>query len=144
MKINIKCTQLELTKPLKEFIEKKINALEKFLKVFSEEKETKKGKASIEAWVEVAKTTQHHQKGMVYYAECQLRLPRKSFRAVATRENLKMAIKEVKEELEREIKREKEKRMAKVKRGARVFKKELKISPAARFYRKGRIKEEGI
>ena len=55
-----------------------------------------------------------------------------------------MAINEVKDELQREIKEYKEKMIAEMKRRARVAIKELKISPQVRFYRKGRIREEGV
>ena len=144
MKITIQTTKIELTKSLKDLIEKKINSLAKFLKIFYNKKKIKKGRENIEAWVEIGKTTKRHQKGMIYYAECQLRLPRKYLRAVAEGENLKWAIDEVKEELEREIKYYKERWLAKVKRGGRILKKELKISPAARFPQKGRVVEEGI
>ena len=36
-------------------------------------------------WVEIGKTTQHHQKGKVFRAECQMRLPGKSIRSTARR-----------------------------------------------------------
>jgi ribosome-associated translation inhibitor RaiA len=73
-----------------------------------------------------------------------MRFPKRSLRSVARKENLKLAIVEVKDELQRQLKQYKEKFQAKTKRRARAFKKELKISPAARFYKKGRIREEGI
>jgi len=77
-------------------------------------------------------------------------------RSIAQRKDLKLAITEVKDELQRELKQYKEKLTAQTKRRARVLKKELKLSPSARlnfeknlggqarFYRKGRIREEGI
>jgi ribosome-associated translation inhibitor RaiA len=63
---------------------------------------------------------------------------------VAQREDLKLAICEVKDELQRELKQYKEKLAAQTKRRARVLKKELKLAPQARFYKKGRIREEGL
>ncbi len=103
-----------------------------------------KGKSTVEAWVEVGRGTFHHKKGPVFWAECQMRFPKRSLRSVAQGEDLKLVITEVKDELQRQLKQYKEKLTAQAKRGARVFKKELKLSPAARFYRKGRIREEGI
>ena len=148
MKIVIKTKNLKLNQALEEFIEKKINSLEKFSKIFYTEKYFDsffgKGKPKIEAWMEVGKTTLHHKKGPVFYAECQMRFLKRSLRSTAQAENLKSAICEVKEELQRELKQYKEKLTALTKRRARVLKKELKLSPSARFYRKGRIREEGI
>lgn len=148
MKIVIKAKNLKLNQALKEFIEEKINSLEKFSKFFYTEKYFDhffgKGKPRVEAWVEVGKTTLHHQKGPWFWAECQMRFPKRSLRATAQRENLKLAITEVKDELQRQLKQYKEKLMAQRKRRARVLKKELKLTPLARFWRKGRIKEEGI
>jgi ribosome-associated translation inhibitor RaiA len=86
----------------------------------------------------------HHQKGPVFWAECQMRFPKRSLRSTAQSENLKTAINEVKDELQRQLKQYKNKLTAKRKRGARVLKKEIRLSSQARFYRKGRIREEGI
>jgi ribosomal subunit interface protein len=148
MKINILTKNLKLTLALRNFIEEKINSLEKFVKVLYNEKYYDhffgKGKPRVEAWVEIGKETLHHQKGPFFRAECQMRFPKKSLRSIAKRENLKLAITEVKDEFERQLKQYKEKLQAKTKRGARILKKDLKLSPLARFYRKGRIKEEGI
>jgi len=148
MKINILTKNIKLTPALKDFIEEKINPLEKFAKILYTEKYVNhffgKGKPRVEAWIEIRKETLHHKKGPFFWAECQLRFPKRSTRVVAKREDLKLAITEVKDELQRELKEYKEKIMAKEKRGARIFKKGLKLSPRARFYRKGRMREEGI
>ncbi|MGB9598830.1 MAG: HPF/RaiA family ribosome-associated protein, partial [Minisyncoccales bacterium] len=136
MKIVIKITNIKLTEELRKFIERKINSLEKFSKdLFGKEYFDGffgKGKPKIEAWVEIGKKTLHHRKGPFFYAECQMRFPGKSIRSESLKKNLKEAIIEVKEELEREIKEYKEKAISKFKRGARIFKKDLKISPLAR------------
>jgi len=50
----------------------------------------------------------------------------------------------VKDELQRELKNYKNKLTAKTKRGARVLKKEIRLSSGARFYRKGMIQDEGV
>ena len=103
-----------------------------------------KGKPRVEAWVEIGKETMHHKKGPFFWAECQMRFPKRSLRSTARAEDLKLAITEVKDELQRQLKQYKEKLTAQTKRRARVLKKELKLAPQARFYRKGRVKEEGI
>jgi len=147
MKIIIKTKNLKLTKALKKFIEEKINSLEKFLKIFSQEYFDHffgKGKPRVEAWFEIGKETLSHQKRPFFGAECQMRLPGKSLRSTARSRDLKMAITEVKDELQRELKEYKEKIVAQTKRRQRALKKFLKISSQARFWRKGRIREEGI
>jgi len=55
-----------------------------------------------------------------------------------------LAIDEVKDELQQELKKYKEKMLAKRKRTQRNIKKDLHLSSRARFFRKGRIREEGI
>lgn len=148
MKIIIKTKNVELTRALKKYIQEKFNPLEKFAKIFQEEKYFNhffgKGKPRVELWVEIGKETLHHQKGPFFWAECQMRFPGKSLRATARLKDLKLAIVKVKDELQLQLKRYKEKITARDKREQRVFKKELKISPSARFYRKGRIREEGL
>ena len=148
MKIVIKTKNLELNQSLRNFIEEKINSLEKFAKILHNEKYFDyffgKGRPKVEAWVEIGKITRHHQKGPVFRAECQMRLPKRSLRSTAEGENLKLTITEIKDELQRELKEYKKKLTAKTKRGTRVLKKELKLSPSARFYRKWRMREEGI
>jgi len=175
MKIVIKTENLKLNKDLEDFIEEKINSLEKFLKIlysepsriistrFSKRKPNiakraeisllgedyynhffTKGKPKVEAWLEIGKKTLHHKKGIVFFVECQMRLPGKSLRSSVSSKNLKLAINEVKDELQRELKEYKEKIIAQTKRKVIAFKKELKLSPGARFYRKGKIREEGI
>ena len=133
MKIVIKTTNIKLTFALHQYIEEKINSLEKFLKI-------------VEAWVEIGKETRHHQKGPFFRAECQMRLPGKSIRSEARQKDLRLAIDEVKDELQRELKQYKNKMMAKIKRSARVHKKSLKLHPAAKIKREkgARIREEGI
>jgi ribosomal subunit interface protein len=148
MKIVIKTTNIRLNKPLLEYIQQQINSLEKFSKIFQKKEYFNhfwgKGRPKVEAWVEIGKTTLHHQKGPFFKAECQMRLPGKSLRAEAKASNLKRAIVEVKDELQRELKQYKEKMLSLIKRRTRLLKKDLHLAPQARFYRKGRIREEGI
>ncbi len=114
MKIIIRTKKIELNQELKDYINEKINSLEKFLKILQDkekyfDKFFGKGKPRVEAWVEVEKTTLHHKKGPVFRAECQLRLPGQSIRAEAVSEDLRLAINEVKDKLQREFKQYKEK-----------------------------------
>ncbi len=152
MKVVIKTKDIKLDQSLEDFIERKINDLEKFAKVFQSEKYFNgyygKGKPRVEAWVEVGKTTSHHKKGPYFYAECQMHLPGRSLRATSDSPNLRLAICEVKDELQRQLKQYKGKAVAKRKRGQRVFKKDLKLNPASRLeiekIKGTRIREEGV
>jgi len=144
MKIVIKGTNIKLNQGIKQYINEKFNGLEKFARVFQNKKKYffKGGKPKVEMWVEVGRTTLHHRKGEIFRAEGQLKLPGKSLRAEAQSEDLKIAINEVKDELQRELKKYKERSITLTKRGARIFKKFLKL--AGFKIRKGeRTREEG-
>ena len=132
MKISIKATNIKLNPELREFIEEKINDLEKISSIFQKNEDLWKGKAKTKAWVEVGKLVLSHQTGPWHYAECQIELPGKSFRAVSEREDLKVAIVEVKDELERQLKKYKEKTREEFEKGAREMKEKLKISLSAK------------
>ena len=149
MKIVIKTKNIKLTPALKEWVEERINSLEKLSEIFQKDVYYDgffgKGKPRVEAWVEIGKETRHHKKGPFFFAECQMRFPKKSLRSEAFSKDLRQAITEVKDELQRQLKQYKEKiPKSLTRRRQRVLKKELKIAKEARFYKKGRIREEGI
>jgi len=148
VKISIKTKNLELSKSLKNLIENKINSLDKFSKIFHDKEYSnaslKKAKPEIEARVEVGRETMHHQKGEIFYADCRMRFFRNNLKSFVRAKNLNSAICEVKDDLQRQLKQNKEKITAQTKRRARALKKDLKMSPAARLYRKGRIRQEGV
>ena len=98
MQIDIKGTNLELTQAIKDYINEKIGGLEKFFDQI------------LEARVDVGITSEHHQKGKIFRAEVNLEVPQKYIiRAEAEREDLYMAINEVKDELQIQLKKYKEK-----------------------------------
>jgi len=149
MKIVIKTKNIKLTPALKEWVEERINSLEKLSEIFQKDVYYDgffgKGKPRVEAWVEIGKETRHHKKGPFFFAECQMRFPKKSLRSEAFSKDLRQAITEVKDELQRQLKQYKEKiPKSLTRRRQRILKKELKIAKEARFYKKGRIREEGI
>ena len=149
MKIVIKTKHIELSEALRDWISKKLEPLEKFEKIFQEEYHDHffgKGKPRVELWLEVGKTTRHHRKGPFFFAEAQMRFPKKSIRSTAASKNLRQAITEVKDELQREIKEYREKIRARYERGAREFKREIKVAEGAKVKRKKgeRIREEGL
>jgi ribosomal subunit interface protein len=141
MKITIKATKIELTPEIKKFLEDQINSLERFAKGIFGEKYYDgffgKGKSKAEARVEI----RGKERGF-YYVECNLNFPQKLIRAESLKKDLKSAIYEVKDELQREIKEYKEKFFAKFKRAQRKLKRELRFAEAARFKERGRVLRE--
>ena len=149
MKIVIRAKNVKLNQSLREWIDKKLNSLERFISLLKEEDLDSflgKGKPKIEMWVEIEKMSSHHRKGPFFRAEAQMRFPGKSLRAEARDEDLRVAITTIKDELQRQVKKYKNKRKAKIKRGARKLKKEMNLSTSAQFpKRKGvRVREEGV
>ncbi len=119
MNINIKATSLELTLPLREYIETKMKNLEKFLKRLDE-------KGAVKMQIEIARTTQHHLKGDVYYAEANLSLPKEVLRAEAQNIDIRAAIDEIQAELKRQIEKYSDIRETKFRRGMRLLKKAIR------------------
>ncbi|PIR41839.1 MAG: ribosomal subunit interface protein [Candidatus Yanofskybacteria bacterium CG10_big_fil_rev_8_21_14_0_10_37_15] len=98
MNINIYTKNISLDEPLKIFIEDKIGSLSKFIK----------GDA-VSANVEIGKPSKHHRSGMIFRAEVNLKIGGQILRAESTDLDLRVAITEVKNELQRQIKKFKEK-----------------------------------
>jgi len=97
MKIEINPSNIKLDDALIVWVEKKLAGLEKFLK--------KIDPAVVEARVEIGRPSKHHHKGLVWYAEANLKLPRKLLRATSTAKDLRTAVNQVKDELQRQIKK---------------------------------------
>ena len=116
MKINLKTKNFGLTPSIKNYLEQKLNSLDKFLP----------GDESISADVELGKITNHHQKGDIFMAEVNLKIPGRLIRAVAEEWDLRIAIDAIRGELQKEIKINKEKNFSLYKKGARMLKKLLK------------------
>ncbi len=130
MQINIKATNLELTPAIRQYIEIKIGSLEHFLKRFESKpphqtrigaegaKNNKSalwcgGKSEIEVFVEIARTTKHHYKGDVFYAEATFSIGKKVLRAEHSDWNIRVTIDRVKDKLQQEIKKYKETKIEK-------------------------------
>lgn len=145
MKIIIKAKNADLEPGIKDIIEEKIGSLEKFSRtLYSENYRSSSGKSksALEAFVEIKGS--RHKKGPFFRIECQLKLPKKTLRSEIASDDIRTAIDRVRDDLQRELKKAKEAFIAKIKRKSRASKKEYKLSSSARFYRKGRIREEGI
>lgn len=126
MQINIKATNIELTSSIRDYIDKRIGSLEKFIGSTD---------GSIQAWVEVGRTTKHHQSGDIFRAEVQIRFPyyEKGIRAEITHSDLYAAIDEAREQIKRELIEVKDKKRTLVQKGARLFKKIVYETIGKRF-----------
>ena len=113
MKLTIKATNLDLTLELKEALSKKIAILDKLIPLV---------KTPIEAYLEVAKETRHHQKGRVYYAEANIKVLGEVIRAEAREDNIFKAIGVVKDELKKLLTRYTKKQIAKREKAQRALK----------------------
>ncbi|MFH1744843.1 MAG: ribosome-associated translation inhibitor RaiA [bacterium] len=101
MQINIKATQIELTDSIRDYVQIKMDMLDKFL-------------GSIDPLgcdVEVGMTTARHNKGEIFRAEVNLQLAGKLLRVEKTEKELYKAIDKVKDHLARSIVRYKEKKI---------------------------------
>ncbi len=79
----------------------KIGSLDKFIGSMH-------GAEALEAYVEIARTSKHHQKGDVFRAECNLELPGKLLRAEYEDWDARRAVDEVRKIMEMEIRKYKE------------------------------------
>lgn len=95
MQLNIKATNLELTENLRDYVQLKMDGLDKYL-----------GKLKvISARVEVGKTTNHHLKGEIYRAEANISIGGDLLRVEKTEKDLYKAIDKVKDHLDLVIKK---------------------------------------
>lgn len=115
----IKSSVLEITPSIRQYIEEKFKALDKFMEQWKDED-------AVEARVEIARTTKHHYKGDVFYAEVNLSFPGNSLRAVATTGDIYSSIDEIQEEIIRQLRKYRTGRMESIRKGARKIKEWIK------------------
>jgi len=147
MKIIITSKNIKLTEAIKEYVEKKVLSLEKFLTRFlvdddSNPIEQRKGRVDI--FVEVGRESGGTKIG-TFYSKAQVDIPGKSV-LIAKSESGKLneAIDQMKDDLQRIIVDYKDKPSALRERNVKRVKKDLNLSADARFNRKGRLREEGL
>lgn len=100
MKVKIKATNLELTQAIKDYINNKVEMLEKYLGDIK----------PINCDFEVSLTTHHHLKGKIFKAEINLNLPGTMLRVEKTEKDLYKAIDKVKDHVASMIVKYKEKK----------------------------------
>lgn len=112
MNIKIKATTLSLTPAISEYVEKKLSNVSKFF-----ENDT-----TVHCDVELARTTNHHNKGDIFKAEVHVVAKDKNIYASVEKEDLYVAIDLVKDEVLREIKNSNEKHRSLIRRGGAKIK----------------------
>jgi len=138
MRIDIKATNFELTPSLRTYIEEKISSLDKFINV---KDNTGEGETSpVEAFVEIAKTTQHHRHGEVFKAEINMKLQGELIRVDHHDWDARVALDAAKDTMERRLTEFKSSHMKRERRSQRFLKKLRTVSPLAWFNKKDRNK----
>jgi|SRR3989344_4635864 len=131
MKTNIKATNIHLTPEMSDYLQKKIDMLDKLIDPAD---------TSVSCNVEVGKTTNHHKTGDVFRTEINLMKDGKYFRAVAEEGTLNASIDEAKDEVMSEIISHKTKRQTLLRRGGATIKNILKgigsVRPWSRAWRR--------
>lgn len=127
MNIITKSTNFPLMLALNAHIEKTFGHLDKIIQNFGDD---------IKANVEVGRSSFHHKKGEVFFAEVNLHLGKNTLRSRAEAGDVYSAIDMVRDELRDEILKFKGKKNTLFKRGARSIGKLFRLSPLARFRKK--------
>jgi ribosomal subunit interface protein len=111
MKLNIKTTNVTLTPQISEYVTKRLEKIETIVR----------DDPSVLCDVELARTTEHHQKGDIFKAEIHLVGAGRNCYSSSEKVDLFTAVDDVRDEILRELKAGKGKRISLVRRsGARV------------------------
>ena len=114
MKHNIKLMEISMTPAIKDYLEKKLAHLDKFI--------SPEDADSVMCYVEIGKTTQHHKNGDFFVAVLTIHIGGKSLRAEVEESDLYAAIDLVIEEMATELKRFSKKKVSLLKRGGAKLK----------------------
>jgi len=117
MRINIKATDISLTPPIDNYINKKLKSIEKLIN---------KKDTGVLCDIEVGRTTHHHKSGDVFRAEINLQTEGKTFYASSEKDDLYAAIDEMKDQVKNELLSYKTKKETLLKRGGAKVKSLLK------------------
>ena len=108
-----------MTDAISSYVEEKLQSLEKFAIPHDEENPL--------LYVEIGKTTNHHQSGDIFRAEVSMTVRGKQFRAVSKKDDLYAAIDDMRAELMRELTSYKTKERSLARRGAGMIKNLLRF-----------------
>ncbi len=97
----LQATNLELTSAIREYVTEKVESLSRFTKRFD----------PCDVAVEIGKTSEHHQKGDVFFAELTMSIPGDTLRSHVEKDDLYAAVDEAKDDVKRQLVDKKEKMM---------------------------------
>ncbi len=112
MKTNLKGTNLELTPQIRDYLDKRLEHIRKFLP----------DEESCMVDVELGRSTNHHHTGDVCRAEININACNHTFRAVSEQQDLFLAIDSIRDEVIRELGSYNKKRISVMKRGGQKLK----------------------
>ena len=146
MKIEIKTININLDESVSLYIKKKILPLEKFIKDFlPQEKDLKNPIEERKERVIFFIDAGREPNKSLFFSKARVSLPRgKTIIAFSEAGNLREAIDILRDDLHAQLSSIKKKKIAITERKVRAAKKDTNLSEGARFYRKGRIREEGL
>lgn len=116
MTTNIKATNMELTSAVSDYVNKKIESIDKFVSEYQD----------VNIYVEVGKTTNHHKQGDHFKAEFNVDIDGEKFFTDSEKSDLYKAIDDAKDQLIKIIKNGKKRKSTLFKRGAMSVKKMIK------------------
>jgi ribosomal subunit interface protein len=96
MNIHIQSTKLDLTPSIKKFIDDKFGTLKRFSASLEKE-------GALDLFIEISRSTRHHQHGEVFYSEATLQVPGKTLRAEIDDVDIRKAIMKTRDTLKKEI-----------------------------------------
>ncbi|KKW20756.1 MAG: hypothetical protein UY71_C0008G0009 [Parcubacteria group bacterium GW2011_GWB1_52_7] len=138
MNYQIQFARLPPSESIREYVERKlVGALKKFSRADS-------GRTPWQITIEIGRDTFHHKKGDVWFAEVSGQTSYGFIRVRKEAGEIYEAIDLIEEELYSQLSRSKGKLIAKADRAARRIKNMMRLSRLARFFRRGRIRDEGI
>lgn len=117
MRLNLKTTDVAVSEETRSYLQKKLQGLRKF---FDAEDD------AVMIDVELGRTTRHHGKGDIFFAEINIHRGRESFRAVSDRPDLMSAIDAMRDAIARELVSKKGKAGSIARRGGQIAKAILK------------------
>lgn len=109
MNIQIQGTNIDLTEALRDYVEKRVASLERFISP---------GDESVKCEVEIGKTTHHHKQGDYFRAEIKMHVAGKNIYTVSEKDDLYAAIDEVRDEMASALTTHKDKKKTLFRRGA--------------------------
>lgn len=113
MRHNIKTTDFIITPAIKDYVEKSINHLDKFIDPNCKELPM--------CYIEIGKTTNHHKNGELFKAEFTIKIGKKTLRVEVQEEDLYAALDKTTEEMAEELKAFKDKKISLIRRiGAKL------------------------